>query len=444
MPIVHVEFTEFQKNHAIYTRQCRETGDFLQLDYPGDGLSMYVVADHAGANEVLRNEQGNFVHFADYFASIEQQTDADKRIGKIFSTNLGNNSGLNIELRKDIRNHFNGSGVDQHIDYIKTCVIELAENLKHIAAENDGLVDIMKDFAMPLTFLVTSHIIGLEFDSDEDRQLRIEQASEAIRLINLIAPEADKLIALEAHDKLSEYILPQLQKFCKDDGTLRKDCLFHDFASKINAGEDAKLDSFIELVNGLFQAGLGATGSFFALCLQLLLAGDDKNKAEDIQAYYLSPERTDEEKREAVGEYIRVAQKKLGGIFPRYSKVGGRLKGEDINENSLIYMSLVSANMDENAFKNAEIVNPERVKTPTGLSKEALKERKEKRLEKSLSFSYGEHMCPGRRIALTIIRYAMDELFKQFPNMTAEEINVISEMFGKPSEVTAFQIRLNN
>ena len=120
------------------------------------------------------------------------------------------------------------------------------------------------------------------------------------------------------------------------------------------------------------------------------------------------------------------------------------MKGEAINAKSLVYMSLVSANMDENAFKNPETVNPERIKTPKNLSKEALKERKEKRLEKSLSFSYGEHMCPGRRIALTIIRYAMDSLFKEFPNMAAEEINVISEMFGKPSEVTSFFIRLNN
>ena len=179
MSIVHVDFTEFQKNHEIYTRQCRQTGDFLQLDYPGEGLSMYVVADHAGANEVLRNEQGNFVHFADYFASIEKKTDADKRIGKIFSTNLGNNSGLNIELRKDIRNHFNGSGVDQHIDYIRQCVAELTEHLKSVGAANDGIVDMMKDFAMPLTFLVTSHIIGLEFDSEEDKMLRIQQAAEA-------------------------------------------------------------------------------------------------------------------------------------------------------------------------------------------------------------------------------------------------------------------------
>lgn len=444
MSIIHVDFVEFQKNHATYTKQCRENGDLLQLDYPGAEQSMYVVADHAGANEVLRNEGGNFVHFADYFTSQEQQTDADKRIGKIFSSNLGNNSGHNIELRKDIRNHFNGNGVDQHIDYIEQCVEEITANLSEIASQNDGVIDLMKDFAMPLTFLVTSHIIGLEFDGEEDKQLRIEQASEAIRLINLIAPEEDKLIALEAHDRLSEYILPQLEKFCNDDGSLRKDCLFHDFAQKINAGETEKLESFIEMVNGLFQAGLGATGSFFALCLQLVLKGDDKNTAEDIQAYYLDPERTDEEKREAIAEYIRVSQKRLGGVFPRYSLTAGTLKGEPIDAKSLVYMSLVSANMDENAFKSPETVNPERVKTPKNLSKEALKERKEKRLEKSLSFSYGEHMCPGRRIALTIIRYAMDALFKEFPNMAAEEINVVSEMFGKPSEVTSFYIRLNN
>lgn len=443
MSIINVDFVEFQKNHEIYTRKCRETGDFLKLDYPGNELGMYVVADHAGANEVLRNEGGNFVHFADYFTSQEQQSPADKRIGKIFSDNLGNNSGHNLELRKDIRNHFNGNGVDQHIGYIQQCVKELTENLKTVAANNDGVIDIMKDFAMPLTFLVTSHIIGLEFDGEEDKKLRIQQASEAIRLINLIAPEEDKLTALEAHDKLSEYILPQLEKFCNDDGSLRKDCLFYDFAGKINAGEEAKLDSFIELVNGLFQAGLGATGSFFALCLHLVLKGDDKNSPEDIQQYYLSPERTDEEKREAIGEYIRVSQKKLGGVFPRYSLTSGTLKGEPINAKSLVYMSLVSANMDEHAFQNPEIVNPERIKIPKNLSREELKERKEKRKEKSLSFSYGEHMCPGRRIALTIIRYAMDELFSQYPNIESEEIGIISEIFGKPSEVTFFKVKLN-
>lgn len=443
MSLVHVDFTEFQQNHEKYTRMCREQGDLLELDYEGD-LGMYVIANHAGANEMLRNECGNFVHFADYFAAQPAHSEVDKKIGEIFSKNLGNNSSLQRDLRKDIRNHFNGSGVDQHNDFIERTVTDLATRLADIAAQNNGVVDLVQDFTQPLTFLITSHVIGLEFKDQTEKARCIELANIAIRLINLIAPEEDKRAALAAHDEFSEFILPQLEAFAEQTTEgLRKDCLLYDFGEKLRNGHEDKLDSFLELVNGLFQAGLGATGSFFSLCLHLVLNGDDVNTADDIQAYFLAPERTMEEKNEAVGEFIRVSQKRLGGVFPRYTPKGGTLQGVDIKPNSLVYMSLTSANMDENAFKDPQLVNPERIKIPLGLTPQQLRERREKRLEKSLSFSYGEHMCPGRRIALVIIRYGMEALFKLYPNMEVAEIEVVGEIFGKPSEVTAFKLRLN-
>jgi cytochrome P450 len=444
MSLIRVDFTDFQQNYGKYLQNCREKGNLLQLDYDGDGLSMYVIANHAGANELLRNECGNFVHFADYFAAQDADSETDRKIGEIFSKNLGNNSGIHRELRKDIRNHFNGSGVDQHNDFIERTVTELAVRLAEVAAQNDGVIDVIKDFTQPLTFLVTSHVIGLEFENDAERKRCIHLANEAIRLINLIAPEEKKRQALAAHDEFSEFIEPQLEKFVHAaDGEVRKNCLLYDFGDKLRNGHADKVDSFIELVNGLFQAGLGATGNFLALSLHLLLQGDEDNLPADIQAYYRDPARTMEEKNEAVSEYIRVSQKKLGGIFPRYSPAGGTLLGETINPNSLIYMSLVSANMDENAFKDPKKVNPERIKIPAELTPEQLRSRRENRLEKSLSFSYGEHMCPGRRIALVIIRYGLDALFKLYPNMQVVELDVFSEMFGKPSEVTSFKLRLN-
>jgi cytochrome P450 len=444
MSIVLVDFTEFQQSHERFTLECRAHGHLLQIDYPGNGLSMYVVADHAGANEVLRNEHGSFVHFADYFASLQAGSETDRKIGEIFAKNLGNDNELHRELRKDIRKQFNGSGVDQHNPFIQATVRELALRLPVLAAANNGIVDLTKDFSMPMTFLITSHMIGLEFNDAEDKERCTALAREAIRLINLIAPEEDKRKALAAHDEFSKFIQPQLNKFCQaNSGQLRQDCLLYDFGSTLRVGNGDKLDSFIELVNGLFQAGLGATGSFFALCLHLMLNGDDANKADDIQAWYLAPERSIEDKTEAVAEYIRVSQKKLGGIFPRYSPDGGTLMGETIKPNSLVYMSLASANLDERAFHQANRVDPERIKIPPDLSPAQLRDRREKRLEKSLSFSYGEHMCPGRRIALVIIRSAMDTLFELYPDMEVVEMEVVSEIFGKPSEVTSFKVRLN-
>jgi cytochrome P450 len=444
MGTVNVKFSDFQQNFGVYTKQCREQGNIIELETPADDLNMYVIASHAGVNELLRNECGSFAHFADYFASLEQKSEADKRLAEIFSKNLGHNGPLHVELRKDIRNHFNGNGVDQHGDYIKSCTAELAKNLQKIADKNNGIVDLVKDFNMPLTFLITSHIIGLEFLHDQDKALRIEQASEAVKLINLNASDQVKIRSLEAHDRLNDFFLPQLDKFCKQYDEARQDCLFYDFATKLRNGQSNKLDNYIELVNGIFQAGLGATDNFFSLCLYLVLKGDDVNSAKDIQAYYLDPARTNEEKRDAISEYIRVAQKKFGGIFPRYSLKGGTVQGEHIKENSLIYMSLVSANFDENAFFEAENVNPNRIKVPESISKEALRERRHKRLEKSMSFSYGEHMCPGRRIALTIIHHAMDELFRRYPKLAVDNIEIINEILGKPSDITSFTLRLNS
>lgn len=444
MSIINTSFTDFQLNHADQLKHCRETGNILKLDYPGDGLNMYVVANHAGANEVLRNEHGAFVHFAEYFTAMQANSDADKRIAEIFSKNLGNNSGVHRELRKDIRNHFNGGGVDQHNPFIQRTVAELVARLPQIARANGGVVDMVKDFSMPLTFLITAHVIGLEFEDEAERARCSELASEAIRLINLIAPEEDKLKALQAHDEFAEFLLPQLQKFATaPEDTLRKDCLLYDMGNILRNENEDKLENFMELVNGLFQAGIGATGNFLSLCLHLLLTGDEYNAPEDIRHYFLSSDRSPEDKNEAISEYIRITQRKLGGIFPRYCPDGGTLLGETIAPNSLVYMSLVSANLDEKAFKEPFKVNPDRVKIPTNLSPAQLRERRERRLEKSLSFSYGEHMCPGRRIALVIIRFAIDELFRQFPNMSIEELNVVSEMFGKPSEVTSFYLRLN-
>ena len=438
-----VDFTDFQQNHAHYTKYCRDTGDLLELDYPGKALNMYIVATHAGANQVLRNECGNFVHFADFFSAQAKDNETDQRIADIFSKNLGNNSELHRDLRKDLRNHFNGSGVDKHNAYIQRTVEELVARLAPIADQNDGVIDLVKDFSMPLTFLVTSHVIGLEFEDETERARCAELAASAIRLVNLIAPEKDKRIALAAHDEFADFLLPQLEKFASaDEQSLRDDCLLYDFGQKLRQGHADKLDNFMELVNGLFQAGIGATGNFLALCLHLLLEGDEFNTARQVRDYYLAKNRTPEEKNEAISEYIRITQRKLGGVFPRYSPNGGTLLGQTIKPNSLVYMSLVSANLDENAFKHPTRVNPERIKISPDLSPSELRERREKRLEKSLSFSYGEHMCPGRRIALVIIRYAIDELLLRYPDLGVEQLEVIGEMFGKPTEVTSFQLRL--
>ncbi len=443
MALVNVAFLDFKQNYEKYTRQAREAESIIHLETPGSDLGIYVVSSHAGVNEVLKNESGAFVHFADFFAAQPNKSAMDKKIGDIFALNLGNNSGMHIELRKDIRNHFNGSGVDQHVDFMRMCSRDLLKRLKVVADQNDGVVDMVKDFSLPLMFLITSHVIGLEFDDDDDRAHRTVQAAEAINLINLLACDADKAKALSAHDKLSAFILPQLEKYRDTpDGELRKDCLFYDFAEKMRHGEAEKLDSFIELVNGLFQAGLGATGNFFNLCLHLLLTGDEFNTASDLKGYYFASERTDEEKREAISEYIRIVQHRLGGLLPRYTSQGGAILGATVQPNSLIYLSFVSANFDERAFSEPRLAKPGRAIFSKELSQEEIGERRHMRSEKSVSFSYGEHMCPGRRIALTIIRYALDELFAAYPNMTSKEINIISEIFGKPSELTSFYVNL--
>ncbi|MBT4519736.1 MAG: cytochrome P450 [Halieaceae bacterium] len=445
MATIEVGFLDFQKDFDKYMTQCQKSGDLIEIVTSSGDLNMYVVSTHGGCCEVLRNDGQRFVHFAEYFDALQDKSEVDQKIGEVFAKNLGNNSDLHLELRKDIRNHFNGTRVDQHNDFFHMVAGQLVDELELIADKNNGLVELIEDFTKPLSFIVTTHVIGLEFkDRDEQKKCR-ELAGEAIKLVALLAPEKEKITALKAFEEFSDFILPQLEKFRVDaDQGLRTNCLLYDFGEKIRAGHEDKLENFICLVNGLFQAGLGATGNSLALCLNLLLEGNDDNSADDIRTYFMAPERTVEEKNEAVSEYIRVATAKLGNVFPRYSQHATAVEGEPIKPNSLVYMSLRKANMDDRAFSKPQLVNPERMKIPPDLSPEALKERRYNRIEKSLNFSYGEHMCPGRRLALVVIRYALEELLRRFPNMAVEDMNIVGEMFGTPTAVTSLTLRLDS
>lgn len=440
MGLVKVGIAEFQKDHNRY---CHDTQDLIELDVPGSELGMYVVSSHSGVNEVLKNDSGALVHFADYFAALENKSEVDQQIGDIFARNLGNNDPIHIELRKDIGTHFNGGGLDQHIGFMRECISELIDHLREKALRNNGRVELVKDFSDPLSFLVTSHIIGLNFAGEEDKVLRCQQAGEAIKLVNLLASDEEKLVALREQKSLSEFILPQLTAYAKGDASLRKNCLLHDFGAKLQHGDSDKLQNYIEMVNGLFQAGLGAVGSFFGLCTQFLLVGDEYNSAEELQAYYFDPVRSDKEKREAISELIRLQQAKLSGLIPRYATHDTTVLGAPVKANSLVYMNFGAANCDHQAFNEPLKFNADRGKLPEGLSREEISAHRQKRKEKSLSFSYGEHMCPGRRISLTLIRYAIDGLFEAFPAVELKDINMFSEVMGSPAALLSFDVDLH-
>ncbi|MCB1616594.1 MAG: cytochrome P450 [Pseudomonadales bacterium] len=295
-----------------------------------------------------------------------------------------------------------------------------------------------------MTFLITSHVTGLDFIDENDKKARIQQADEAIRLINLLASDEEKIKSLEAHDELADFIEKQLMGYVDSlEKAGRTDCLLYDLAKKVIESGEGRLRCYIEVVCGLFQAGLGATGNFLCLCLEFLINGDAYNKPEDVRAYYFSPDRTMDEKREAVLEMIRVTQKKLGGLLPRYAPADAILMGDEIQGNSLIYLNFVSANLDEQGFAEPLSFNPNRSQIPPGLSKEEISERRALRKEKNLSFSYGEHMCPGRRIALVILQIVFDEFFARFPNAEVLSFEAHTEIFGKPSEVLGLKLNLH-
>ncbi len=442
--MMNLGFEEFREDYLKYCSEARERNEVIHLDVPEGMPSMYVVSSHPGVNEVLKNENNYFVHFADYFDSIPGKSEVDQKIADIFSNNLGNDDPIHNELRKDIRNHFNGAAVDDHGPFIQKCVNALCDSLEKKAKANNGKVELLWDFAQPLAFLVTCHVTGLEFEDEKDRELRIDQAAEAILLINLLATDEEKLVALAAHDELMEFVERQLASFiARLEKDARTDCLLYDFAKNISESGEAKLRAYVEIVGGLFQAGLGVSGSFLCNCLDFLLSGDEFNEAHVAKDYYLNPETTREERREAIFEMIRLTQRRLGGLLPRYSPKGGELMGSEIKEDSLVYMSFVVANRDPQAFKDADKFNPLRSKATVGMTKEEISAHRAARKEKNLSFSFGEHMCPGKRISLVLLQYAYDELFKRFPNMESIEIDCFSEVFGKPSAVLSYHMNLN-
>jgi cytochrome P450 len=270
---------------------------------------------------------------------------------------------------------FAPSGMKGLEDVIRKIAVQSVEEL----LATGGKADFVEHAAMRYPLRVILSLLGLP-PEDEDHILRFTQAFQSPQDPDF--GEADEGFALDSN-VLEEY---------KD--------YFYALVDRLRAKPDGTVGS--KIANGTID---GKPLSHWEAMSQLVVvatAGHDTTSASTAGAMWGMAERPDLVDRvrtdlslvpNLVDEGVRWASPILN--FMRTAAVDYDLRGQTIRKGDWVMMSYLSANRDEEAFKDPYMFSLDRP------------------LNRHLGYGHGPHLCLGRNVANLEMKIFFEELFKR-------------------------------
>jgi cytochrome P450 len=271
-------------------------------------------------------------------------------------------------------------------DFAPSGVKALEETIRKIAVRSveellarEGAADFVEHAAKRYPLRVILSLLGLP-PEDEDHILRFTQAFQSPQ-----DPEfgnAEEGVILD-HNVLEEY---------KD--------YFYAFIDRLRANPNDTVGS--KIANGAIDGKLLSHWEAMSQIVVVATAGHDTTSASTAGAMWALAERPDLVDRvranpslvpNLVDEGVRWANPIAN--FMRTAAVDYQLRGQTIRKGDWIMMSYLSANRDEDHFKDPFIFSLDR------------------RLNQHLGFGHGPHICLGRNVANLEMRIFFEELFKR-------------------------------
>lgn len=263
----------------------------------------------------------------------------------------------------------------RNIERWRPRVEQLAESLTADMHARSGPVDVVDEYALPLSLTVICELLGVP---PEDRH--IFHAMSAL----LLGVTTQGSMA-EAATKLTTY----LTKLVAEHRERPREDLLSDLIAARDENEDRLTE--IELV------GLGTT---------ILIAGHVPSSIAISDYIYTLltngrwPELAEspELPESAIEELLRFVS--VGDIvLPRTANEDLEIAGQLIRKDQLVFPSMVSANEDEAAFERADQFDLRRNPNP------------------HVTFGYGMHYCLGAQLARLEISVALSTLLREFPTL---------------------------
>lgn len=274
------------------------------------------------------------------------------------------------------------------------------ETLDKIAAK--GECDFVEDIAVPIPLILIAEMIGIR---KEDR-LRFHQWSDAMiaaqgNLDNPVITAAAGKAALEYYTYLVDIIADRRQNPKEDLISIL-----------VRAKEDGVL---IQHDAGRYRDNMGvdhtdeqramSNDELIKMCVLLLVAGNETTRNGLSGAMQLLIENPDVQKRlaenpalipGAIEEMLRLTSPVLS--FARTATRATSLRGVPIAKGQKVLMVYGSANRDERAFENPDVLDIDR--NPH-----------------HLAFGIGNHFCMGANLARMELRVALSEILRRLPDM---------------------------
>ncbi|MGW5049945.1 cytochrome P450 [Actinokineospora sp. NPDC004072] len=239
-------------------------------------------------------------------------------------------------------------------------------------------VDVMADFAKPLTMNVIAEVVGVP---EPDRRMFQELSD---RLLVPVS-EAQGVIALAGWKQLNDYVRDLIAERRRSGGRDGSDLLAHMIRMQEDEGavDDVELAT---MVLGLPVAGYVSTANAIAVAMRYLVEFGWLGR---LRA---AADPADLRKR-FVEEVLRIQSGDNGESMPRFAAEDVRLGEVTIRKGDTVVAPLIAANRDEDLFADPDTFDPARPG-----------------LVRHLAFGFGIHRCLGANLARLELQVAVDAL----------------------------------
>jgi cytochrome P450 len=266
---------------------------------------------------------------------------------------------------------------------LETSIREVVESFAAPLHGRSDRVDLVGEFAVPVSTTAIGRILGVSPKDDETRFRRL--AVEATAIIRPFVSPEKRQRAERAVGEMGDYVAALVE----DRRALPREDLISDLlaAAKARDGSSSAVaENITRVIAGLVSAGTGTTSVACGRALRTLFHHPD-------QLHLLRRDRS--LVPNAVEELLRYDSGIL--FMPRYVIEDVVLGERTLRQGQLVLLSLMGANRDPRVFSEPDRLDLRR------------------NVKEAVSLGYGMHYCPGASIARMELRLMIDAALDFLP-----------------------------
>lgn len=341
-----------------------------------EGLNMFLAANYADANAVLRNRSLGRI-----FKPRSPEEDWHEFNWLHSDSLLDSEPPKHTRLRSLLTKAFNKNKIDSLKPDVERLTAGLLDAIA-LKVEATGSFDVIADFAEPLPVKVIAALLGFP-DSDEHLLRPWSQA--IVKMYEINPSEEAKAAAQVASHEFAEYVRGLMEERKRNPGS----DLISDLAAVEEDGQKLNAQELIATCVLLLNAGHEASVNGFGNGFVALMQRPDQLALLNSKPYDLAAT--------AIDEFIRFDAPLH--LFERTATADVEIGGVLVREGQKIASLLGSANRDESVFERPTEMDITRDPNP------------------QIGFGAGIHFCIGAPLARMEMTTSLPALMEKYPNM---------------------------